>query len=294
MWVVGASQGLGERVALDLASLGARVIASARRADALAAVAAKCSARGAAGAHVVTLDLQDNASIAAACKAVTQLAGEHGGLAYLYLLAGGTQRSAAEDTQSDVDLTMMQLNALSLMTLVKSALPALRQGSGRTRGRVVVVSSAAGKLPSPGQAGYAASKHALNGFFSSLRSELSDDGVGVTLVCPGPVATGAPGQPRITFGATLRESALGGAADNVRGAAAAAGTQEKARLSMDAASKWMLAAGAHGVREAWVARHPILLLLYIAQYSPLLAGVIIDAKGPGRVRAARAGGDMYK
>ena len=313
VWVVGASQGLGEQVALDLAACGARVVVSSRRADALQEVASKCSALGAAGAHVVTLDLNDLASVAAAAQAVATLASEHGGLAYCFLLAGGTQRAAAEDTQPAVDARLMQLNALSLMALAKAALPAMRLAP---RSRVVVVSSAAGKLASPGQAGYAASKHALNGFFSSLRSELAGSKVGVTVVCPGPVATGAPGQPRVTFGATMAASSLGGKAES---AGQAAGTQEKARLSVTTASAWTLAAGAHGVREAWyvqgvahrahhpsdllssphgalrrVARHPILLLLCISQYCPSLAGAIIDARGPKRVLAAREGGDMYK
>lgn len=145
----------------------------------------------------------------------------------------------------------------------------------------------AGKVASPGQAGYAASKHALNGFFHSLRcaldeapvpgiqpaprhllphalragvalgvaggggrralalrpprwrrSEVSDRGVGVTVICPGPVATGAPGQPRVTFGATLGSSLLaadkegkGGAAEGA-GAGAPAGKEEKHRMSV--------------------------------------------------------------
>ena len=290
VWVVGASQGLGGQVALDLASCGARVVLSSRRADALQEVATKCSALGAAGTHVVTLDLNELDSVVAASQVVSAVASEHGGLAYCFLLAGGTQRAAAEDTQPAVDARLVQLNALGLMALAKAALPAMRLSPSS---RVVVVSSAAGKLASPGQAGYAATKHALNGFFASLRSELAGSGVGVTVVCPGPVATGAPGQPRVTFGATLGTSALGGGKSDAAGHHAA-GTPEKARLSLREATAWTLAAGAHGVREAWVARHPILLLLFISQYCPLLAGTIIDARGPKRVLAAREGGDMYK
>jgi dehydrogenase/reductase SDR family protein 7 len=243
-------------------------------------------AQGASAAHVVPLDLREEASVIAAARQAAALAPS--GLSYLFLLAGGTQRSAAEETSGEVEADMFALNCLSLMALTKAALPALQAA---TRSRIVVLSSAAGKLASPGQAGYAGSKHALNGFFGSLRAELASTSVRVTLVCPGPVATGAPGQPRVTFGATLGASTLGGS--DAVSAAGAAGTKETARLPVSRAAALTVAAAAHGVREAWLAKHPVLLLLFLTQYAPLLGAAIVDKVGPKRVRAARQGGDMY-
>jgi len=205
-------------------------------------------------------------------------------LAYLVLAAGGTQRGTAEETSWEVEADLFSLNVLSQVGLAKAALPALRAG----RGRIVVIASAAGKLASPGQAAYAASKHALLGFFASLRTELAQDAVGVTLVCPGPVATGAPGQPRVTFGATLAASSLGGAAPGASTAADAA-----ARLAVPRCAALTLDAAGHGVREAWLGRHPVLALLFVAQFAPSLAAGLLDKVGPKRVRAMREGASMY-
>ncbi len=292
--MVGASQGLGEALALALARQGAAVILSSRRADALQRVAAACVAAGAPRADVVPLDLRGGAEAHAAAAAAAATAAGAGGVAYLFLAAGGTQRAAAEDTGADVDAELFALNTLSLMSLAKAALPALR--SGEAPGRLVVFSSAAGKLASPGQAGYAASKHALNGFFASLRAEMAARRVRVTLLCPGPAATGAPGQARLTFGASLATSQLDAAAANAAAPAlspAEAARDAKARLPVPRAVDLALAAAAHGVSEAWMARHPVLALLYVAQYAPTLAAKVLDRVGPKRVEAARAGGSMY-
>lgn len=283
VWVVGASQGLGEALALDAARRGARLVLSARRPAELARVAALCTAAGAASAACVPLDLRggEPALVAAAAAAA---AASPAGLSYLVLAAGGTQRSTAEETSGEVETDLFRLNVLSQVGLAKAALPSLRQGGGR----IVVLASAAGKLASPGQAAYAASKHAVVGYFASLRTELAKEAVGVTLVCPGPVATGAPGQPRVTFGATLAASSLGGSAPG-----ASTAPDASARLGVTRCAALTLDAAGHGVREAWLGRHPVLALLLVAQYAPSLAAGLLDKVGPKRVRAMREGGSMY-
>lgn len=293
-WVVGASQGLGEALALQLAAQGAHVILSSRRADALQRVAAACLAAGAPRADVVPLDLRAGPVAHAVAAAAAHDAAGAAGVAFLFLAAGGTQRAAAEETSADVDAELLSLNTLSLLSLAKAALPCLR--CGPAPGRVVVFSSAAGKLGSPGQAGYAASKHALNGFFSSLRAELAQRNVRVTLLCPGPCATGAPGQARLTFGASLAASQLDAASANAAQPAltAAEATRDaRARMAVPRCVRLALAAAAHGVGEAWLARHPVLALLYVNQYAPTLAALALDRVGPKRVEAARLGGSMY-
>jgi dehydrogenase/reductase SDR family protein 7 len=299
VWVVGASQGIGEAVALKLAAQGAVLILSARRADALAAVAAACTAAGAPRVAVVPLDLRAGPAAHAAAAAAASAAAR-GPVSYLFLAAGGTQRAAAEDTSPEVDADMFALNVTALLSLTKAALPALASAAAECgEARIVVLSSAASRLPSPGQAGYAGTKHALNGFFGSLRAELAAKRVGVTLVCPGPVATGAPGQPRVTFGATLAASQLSAAAPPPQDAAAAAAAaaaakaDAKTRLPVPRCAELVVSAAGHGVREAWLGRHPILALLYISQYAPALGAAIIDKVGPKRVAAARDGSSMY-
>jgi dehydrogenase/reductase SDR family member 7 len=71
------------------------------------------------------------------------------------------------------------------MNVARAWLPVmLAQGCGR----IVPVASMAGRVPSPGQAVYSAAKHALVGYFASMASEVAGRGVGVTIVCPGPIA----------------------------------------------------------------------------------------------------------
>ncbi|KAG7623855.1 NAD(P)-binding domain superfamily [Arabidopsis thaliana x Arabidopsis arenosa] len=82
--------------------------------------------------------------------------------------------------------TTFDINVFGTITLTKLVTPhMLKQGGGH----FVVISSAAGKVPSPGQAIYSASKHALHGYFHSLRSEFCQEGIKVTVVIPGPIET---------------------------------------------------------------------------------------------------------
>ncbi|RDX91998.1 yqjQ, partial [Mucuna pruriens] len=78
------------------------------------------------------------------------------------------------------------VNVLGTITLTRLLAPFMLK---RGHGHFVVMSSAAGKTPAPGQAVYSASKYALNGYFHTLRSELCQKGIGVTVVCPGPIET---------------------------------------------------------------------------------------------------------
>jgi NAD(P)-dependent dehydrogenase (short-subunit alcohol dehydrogenase family) len=143
-----------------------------------------------------------------ACKAaVTATLAQFGALDGLINNAGISHRSLLVDTDPDVIARVMAVNFFGAANLTQAALPHIvaRQGF------IVAISSVAGFSPLTGRTGYAASKHALHGFFDSLRSEVEGAGVGVTLVCPsfirtsiGAAATdgsGAPvSSPRITTG----------------------------------------------------------------------------------------------
>ena len=100
--------------------------------------------------------------------------------------AGITHRSPARNTAPDVLHRVMAVNYWGAVNIVTAALPALTANAGR----IGVVSSVAGYAGVYGRSGYAASKHALHGYFDSLRAELASDGVSVTLVCPSFVDTG--------------------------------------------------------------------------------------------------------
>jgi NAD(P)-dependent dehydrogenase (short-subunit alcohol dehydrogenase family) len=122
----------------------------------------------------------------ACIHAMDRVAGELGGLDVLINNAGITHRSAFAGTETEVYRKVMAVNFFGSVYCTKAALPNLV----KSRGLIVVISSIAGFAPLLGRTGYAASKHALHGFFDSLRTELQGSGVGVTIVCPGFTATG--------------------------------------------------------------------------------------------------------
>ena len=181
VWITGASAGIGAAVARAAAARGARLILSARREDQLEAVRATC--RDPDAHLVLPLDLAAPDTFAAA---VAEVLAARGAIDVLIHNGGVSQRSLARDTALEVDRRIMAVNFFGAVALTKAVLPAMRE---RGAGRIVVVTSLVGKIGTPKRSTYAASKHALHGFFDSLRAEEWRSGIGVTLVCPGFIRT---------------------------------------------------------------------------------------------------------
>ncbi len=179
-WITGASSGIGEALAVEMARAGARLILSARRAGKLEAVREKCGpeARG------LPLDLAELGALPARAAEAWAL---FGGVDILVNNAGVSQRSLALETELAVDEAIMRVNYLGPVALTKAVLPRMLE---RGSGQLVVTSSVLGKYGVQRRSAYAASKHALHGFFDSLRCELSGKNIQITLVCPGWVKTG--------------------------------------------------------------------------------------------------------
>jgi NAD(P)-dependent dehydrogenase (short-subunit alcohol dehydrogenase family) len=149
-------------------------------------------------------------------ETMDRLVQDFGGIDVLVYSAGLTQVSPCKETQLSVYRRVMDVNLFGAIAVVQAALPRLIQ----SRGRIVVLSSICGFAPLIGRTGYCASKYALHGFFETLRCELAQDGVSVTIVCPSFVDTdfaarGLAGDgsvlsfDRSTSGAPLDPSALG-------------------------------------------------------------------------------------
>ena len=175
--LTGASVGIGRELALRLAGEKARLVLAARDVAKLEEVASLCRERG-AEAHVVRAD----AGVQADCLAlVDRTLALLGGIDVL-LLNAGQDMWARLDEISDpaVFETLMRVNYLGPAWTTWRALPHVKA----SRGRIVVLSSLAGLTGVPTRTGYAATKHALHGFFDSLRVELHGSGVSVTLACP--------------------------------------------------------------------------------------------------------------
>ncbi|MFT7297406.1 MAG: dehydrogenase/reductase SDR family protein 7B, partial [Sphingobacteriales bacterium] len=182
IWLTGASQGIGKALALELNSQGAKLILSARNREALYAVKSECTFNP-IDVHILPLDVTDMDEI----KRITQEAQRiYGKIDWLIQNAGISQRSYAEVTELKVDRTIMEVNYFGPVALTKAVLPDMIK---RRSGNIAVVSSLVGKFGTPYRSSYAASKHALHGFFDSLRAETEDRGVKVTMVCPGFIAT---------------------------------------------------------------------------------------------------------
>jgi len=193
--LTGASEGIGRAFALALAPQRPKLVLAARNRERLESLATECVALG-AEAHVVPTDVMD----ASACEAlIDEAVGRCGGIDVLVNNAGGTMWTRLDEVQDlSIFERLMRLNYLGSIYPTFHALPHLK----RSRGRIVAVASMAGLIGVPTRTGYSAAKHAVIGFFDSLRVELMDSGVSVTIVCPDFVvseihkrALGADGQP---------------------------------------------------------------------------------------------------
>ena len=181
IWITGASGGIGEALALELAAAGALLILSARREDELNRVKAACIDSDKAA--VLPLDVTDFDAIPGKVEAAIAC---HGRVDILVNNAGIGMWARAEKTTLETDRRIMEVDFFAPVALAKAVLPHMTE---RGSGRVAVMSSVAAKLPMKKLSTYCAAKHALHGFFDTLRLELQDSGVGVTLLCPGFVKT---------------------------------------------------------------------------------------------------------
>ncbi|KAG5202606.1 hypothetical protein JEQ12_003996 [Ovis aries] len=172
--VTGASKGIGREMAYHLARMGAHVVVTARSEESLKKVVSRCLELGAASAHYVA-GTMENMTFA---EQFVAKAGELvGGLDMLIL--NHINYTPLRVFSNDIHLLRrsLEVNLLSYVVLSTAALPMLKQ----TNGSIVVVSSVAGKIACPLAAAYSASKFALDGFFSSLRTEYEATKVNVSI-----------------------------------------------------------------------------------------------------------------
>ncbi len=185
--ITGASSGIGEALAYELAGRGAWLVLGARNLDALETVAEKCRTVGGKA-----LAVQADVSEQEQCHKLVERAVSEFGRVDTLVNNAGISMWARFETLENPDLIerVMKVNFLGAVYCTYYALPYLKQ----TQGRIGCISSLASKLIAPGNTGYVASKLAMEGFFDSLRPEIAEAGVSVTMLGLGFIDTGFAGR----------------------------------------------------------------------------------------------------
>ena len=181
IWITGASSGIGEAAAQKFSTEGYALILSSRNLQELERVKNSCAFPE--DIRILPLDLADSGDFN---QKVTTALSFFGKVDMLLHNGGISQRSLIKDTQLEVDRKLMEVNYFGTVALTKAILPHFID---RQQGHFGVVTSLVGKFGSPYRSSYAGAKHALHGFFDTLRAEHHQDGISVTLICPGFIRT---------------------------------------------------------------------------------------------------------
>lgn len=182
IWITGASSGIGKAVALEISKENAHLILSGRNSEALEDVAVQCREAGST-VRVIPFDLGNQESVEAA---VQKVQAEENRIDAIYHFGGISQRSFVSETPIEVDRKIFEVNFFGTVALTKAILPKMIETGG---GQIAVASSIVGKFGFPYRSAYSASKHALHGFFESLRAENKKNNIRVSIIIPGRIKT---------------------------------------------------------------------------------------------------------
>lgn len=180
--ITGASSGIGEELALQLADAGAQLTLTARRRELLDALAQKISFAGHPTPLVVPADVTRDGDLE---RAVSEAVREHNKLDIVIANAGFGVVGPFSKLTLDDYRRQLETNVFGLLRTLYAALPEIR----KSRGNLVLLGSVAGWAATPGASPYAMSKFAVRALANSITAELALDGVTVTLISPGFVAS---------------------------------------------------------------------------------------------------------
>ncbi|MBS1647636.1 MAG: SDR family oxidoreductase [Bacteroidetes bacterium] len=198
VWITGASSGIGEALVFALAQQGAYIVLSARNESKLKEIAQQALLKEDAFL-VLPFDLSNTSKADAYVAEIVQ---KFGRVDILINNGGMSQRSSAAATQPHVERSLFEINYFAQVALAKAVLPVMQKQGG---GHLVVVSSIAGKFGFYLRSTYSAAKHALHGYFESLRLEEEKNHISVLLVCPGKIKTNISQQAILADGSTHKQ-----------------------------------------------------------------------------------------
>jgi Short-chain dehydrogenases of various substrate specificities len=181
VWITGASSGIGEALVYEYNKAGAKLIISSRKRDELFRVKANC--KNPLNIHVLSLDLENTVSLNGKAEEAIRI---YGRIDMLINSGGISQRGLAQETDLETEQRLMNVNFWGTSILSKAVLPNMIANGG---GNIICISSLVGKFGTRMRSAYSASKHALHGYFDSLRSEVYDKKINITIVCPGFIKT---------------------------------------------------------------------------------------------------------
>ncbi|MGM0507318.1 MAG: SDR family oxidoreductase [Bacteroidota bacterium] len=201
VWITGASSGIGEALAYEYNRRGARLILSARRRVELERV--RAASPYPESIELLPLDLTRLETHESVARKAIDIYGQ---IDLLINNGGISQRGLAHETTTEVVRQVMEVNFFGTIHLTRQLLPHMME---RRSGHIVVMSSVMGKFGTRLRSAYAASKHALHGWYDCLRQEVAVHNVDVTLVCPGYVRTNVTYNAMRADGSSLNEMGMG-------------------------------------------------------------------------------------
>ena len=182
-WITGGSSGIGEGLVYELVKRNVKMIISSRREETLIKVKSSCAEKAQKNIQILPLDLSQPGTLNGKAKEALSFFGR---VDVLVHSGGISQRSMVVDTDIEVYRNLMEVDFFSTVILTKAILPSMIDNGF---GHIVPISSLVGKFGSPYRSGYAAAKHALHGFYDSLRGENYKKNIWITLITPGFVHT---------------------------------------------------------------------------------------------------------
>lgn len=182
IWITGASSGIGEALVYECAKQGAKIVLSARRENELQRVATAANLNT-TNSLIIPFDLANTNQVN---EHVQRIISTFGTIDILINNGGQSQRAEAMQTRSETERLLFEINYFSAVNLSKAVLPFMLKHKS---GKIVVISSIAGKFGFYLRSSYSAAKHALHGYFESLRLEVEKKGISVLMICPGKINT---------------------------------------------------------------------------------------------------------
>ncbi|MCF6365065.1 MAG: SDR family oxidoreductase [Bacteroidales bacterium] len=251
VWITGASSGVGEAMVYAFNNERAKLIISSHEPEELKRVKNNCKFEP-ENIFILPFNLREHDKFPGLVKTVIE---KFKKVDILFNIGGVSQRSLAKDTIPEVDKRIMDINYFGTVLLTKALLPEMIKNKS---GHIAAMSSLAGKFEIPLRTAYAASKHALHGFFDTLRAEVYEDNIKITLFCPAYINT------KIAINALTED----GSSQNINDPGAAKGTSpdDFAQLALKAIKK-----GKHEV----ISGGKEILGVYIKRFSPKLFSKII-------------------